>query len=60
MGVAPKNLSKQAHFPRILFIPLPLVGDRLQERLKRLKTITKHKVLKKIKVTLESLCHLSS
>jgi hypothetical protein len=33
MGVAPKNLSKQVHFPCIFSFPLPLVGGGLQEKL---------------------------
>jgi hypothetical protein len=49
VGVAPKNLSKQVHFPHILSFPLPLLCSRLKGRLKYLRTIikTKHwKILK--------------
>ena len=46
-GVAPKNLSKQVHFPCILSFPLPLVGGGLQGRLKHLRTIIKSRLWKK-------------
>jgi hypothetical protein len=41
MAVAPNILSKQVHFPHILFLPLLLVGCGLQGRLKHLRTIIK-------------------
>jgi hypothetical protein len=44
MGVAPKKLSKQVHFPHILSFPLPLVDGGLKGRLKSLRTIIKNKV----------------
>jgi hypothetical protein len=47
MGVAPKNLSKQIHFPSVLSFPLPLVGGRLDGRLKHLRTILKDRLKKK-------------
>jgi hypothetical protein len=52
MRVAPKNLSKQLHFPCILSFPTPLtlVGGGLQGRLKCLRTIIKNKVWKKLKL----------
>jgi hypothetical protein len=43
MGVAQKNISKQAHFPHILSFPLPLMGGGLKERFKHLRTIIKNK-----------------
>jgi hypothetical protein len=46
MGVVPKNLSKQVHFPCILSFPLPLVSGRLQGRLKHLRTTIKNKIEK--------------
>jgi hypothetical protein len=55
MGVTPKNLPKQVHFPlhlHILSFLLPLVGGRLKGKLKHLKTIIKY-VLKKLKSGLE-------
>jgi hypothetical protein len=42
--VAPKNLSKQVHFPCILYFSLPLVGGGLKGRLKHLRAIIKNKV----------------
>jgi hypothetical protein len=44
MGVVPKNLSKQVHFPCILPFPLPLVGGGLKGRLKNLRTIIKNRI----------------
>jgi hypothetical protein len=41
-GAAPKNLSKQVHFPCILSFPLPLEGNGLKERLECLRTIIKN------------------
>jgi hypothetical protein len=48
MGVAPKNLSKQVHFPTLepFFFTTSGVGGGLQERLKCLKTILKDKIFK--------------
>jgi hypothetical protein len=43
IGVAPKNLSKQLHFPQYPSFPLPLVGGGLQGWLKCLKAIIKNK-----------------
>jgi hypothetical protein len=42
MGVAPRTISKQVHFPGILSFPLPLVGGGLEGRIKHLKTIIKN------------------
>jgi hypothetical protein len=36
MEVAPKNLSKQVHFPHVLSFPPLLVGAGLKRKLKRL------------------------
>jgi hypothetical protein len=44
MGVAPKNLSKQVHFPLNPFFPTPSGGGRIQEKLKHLRTFIKSKV----------------
>jgi hypothetical protein len=48
MGVAPKNLAKQVHsphpHPHIFYFPLPLVGGRLEGKLKHLKTIVKSRL----------------
>jgi hypothetical protein len=46
MEFAPKNLSKQVHFPWILSFPLPLVGGGLEGRLKHLRIIIKNRHLK--------------
>lgn len=50
MGIAPKTLSKQVRFLCILSFPLPLIGDVLEGRLTHLRTITKNKRWKKLKL----------
>jgi hypothetical protein len=42
--VATKNLSKQVHSLPTLSFPLPLVGGRLEGRLKHLRTIIKRRL----------------
>jgi hypothetical protein len=53
MGVAPKNLSKQVHFPCVLSFPLPLVVDGLKGRLKHLINIIESRLRKKLKLHME-------
>jgi hypothetical protein len=54
------TISKQVHFSRILFFPLPLADGGLEGRFKCPRTITKRRLWKKIKVTNTSIRHNSS
>ncbi|EDL82142.1 rCG63048 [Rattus norvegicus] len=44
MGVAPKDLCKQVHFPISIFPPLPLVEGGLKGRFQLLRTIIKNRI----------------